>query len=333
MLLKTESIKWVFLLSCMFSVILCIVFSITYKANLKKDDRSITISVWDESKSQESEKLLSYMENTLDAKILLGDQKQMENQLITFRAMVGVKIPEGFAQGELPQVIHFEDDKIAQMVSSLIDQYVWLQDDVTPKKVDVEARKENAVAKALKTTMGFLPQALMIMAICLSIFLVTEKQEGNLMRIYISPVSFLQYMLGRGGLSVLVSLIPAFALWGMVAFYLGYDDISVMQAFENMVLFTIFMMLTAFYLDLRCTTQNTIFLGIVGLTSVGSIIGGCFFSIDGTVKVLETIAKVLPHYWLMKVGQGQFLLIYIVIMIVLNFVTYEKLNKNGGKIG
>lgn len=190
MLLKTESIKWVFLLSCMFSVILCIVFSITYKANLKKDDRSITISVWDESKSQESEKLLSYMENTLDAKILLGDQKQMENQLITFRAMVGVKIPEGFAQGELPQVIHFEDDKIAQMVSSLIDQYVWLQDDVTPKKVDVEARKENAVAKALKTTMGFLPQALMIMAICLSIFLVTEKQEGNLMRIYISPVSF-----------------------------------------------------------------------------------------------------------------------------------------------
>lgn len=74
------------------------------------------------------------------------------------------------------------------------------------------------------------------------------------------------------------------------------------------------------------------FLGIVGLTSVGSIIGGCFFSIDGTVKVLETIAKVLPHYWLMKVGQGQFLLIYIVIMIVLNFVTYEKLN-NGGKIG
>ena len=49
--------------------------------------------------------------------------------------------------------------------------------------------------------------------------------------------------------------------------------------------------------------------------------------------MLETIAKVLPHYWLMKVGQGQFLLIYIVIMIVLNFVTYEKLNKNGGKIG
>ena len=82
MLLKTESIKWVFLLSCMFSVILCIVFSITYKANLKKDDRSITISVWDESKSQESEKLLSYMENTLDAKILLGDQKQMENCLL-----------------------------------------------------------------------------------------------------------------------------------------------------------------------------------------------------------------------------------------------------------
>lgn len=178
MLLKTESIKWVFLLSCMFSVILCIVFSITYKANLKKDDRSITISVWDESKSQESEKLLSYMENTLDAKILLGDQKQMENQLITFRAMVGVKIPEGFAQGELPQVIHFEDDKIAQMVSSLIDQYVWLQDDVTPKKVDVEARKENAVAKALKTTMGFLPQALMIMG-NLPVYLSRDREAGR----------------------------------------------------------------------------------------------------------------------------------------------------------
>ena len=118
MLLKTESIKWVFLLSCMFSVILCIVFSITYKANLKKDDRSITISVWDESKSQESEKLLSYMENTLDANILLGDQKQMENQLITFRAMVGVKIPEGFAHLKLRKRLTQIDRFIVQIMNT-----------------------------------------------------------------------------------------------------------------------------------------------------------------------------------------------------------------------
>lgn len=353
--------KLVFLLACMFSVVLGVIFEVSFHVNLKEDEQSIKIAICDQDDTEISNMLSKYLKNELNARIVYGDKYKMENQLITYRVTAGITIPKGFGKEvqsgftkHYPVVTKFETDKIATLITMQIEAYINqvkadsnFLDTLKTEEAPKGNSKSYAVEKAFLGTIGFLPQVLMIMAICLASFLVNEKQEGNLMRIYISPVRFGQYVFGRGLVSVLASMIPVALLFVYAVIRQGGYKTYLLHGLATTTLFTLIMVLAGFYFGLRFATQNTAFLGIVGITSVGSIIGGCFFDVDKSIKLIQVTAKVFPHYWLMK-GSRQFienstitgyqngyiaLFIYLVLIIILNYATYRKLDKNGGKIG
>lgn len=362
-------------ISVVFSIAMCLIFLVSYSTVNKDEVNYIKIGLVDEDNSEVSGKLIMYLQEQLPIEIVdEASNDSLHEKLVTQSISAIFYIPEGFEKNALinghfsrlrmDTLNSFGTNELLKLYTNsymnglnkllkasnsdeamfhrLLNEYSE-ERRISQEAVDAKGQEQFNIQKSLVATVGFLPQALMAICLCLSLIIINERQGGIYNRISVAPVRFYQYILGTSFISIVAAALPVSALLGFLGIG-AYDiGISTLQVFLVMLLFALFMVCVSFFAGLSCSSQTEAFMVVVSIGSVGSLIGGCFFDVSTTPKIFQYIAMLTPHYWLMQglrdsmniPGHEMYrniivLLIFVVITFILTAIRYNK--KSNGKM-
>lgn len=362
-------------ISVVFSIAMCLIFLVSYSTVNKDEVNYIKIGLVDEDNSEVSGKLVMYLQEQLPIEIVDEvSNDSLHEKLVTQSISAIFYIPEGFEKNALingrfsrlrmDTLNSFGTNELLKLYTNsymnglnkllkasnsdeamfhrLLNEYSE-ERRISQEAVDAKGQEQLNIQKSLVATVGFLPQALMAICLCLSLIIINERQGGIYNRISVAPVRFYQYILGTSFISIVAAALPVSALLGFLGIG-AYDiGISTLQVFLVMLLFALFMVCVSFFAGLSCSSQTEAFMVVVSIGSVGSLIGGCFFDVSTTPKIFQYIAMLTPHYWLMQGLRDSMsihgyemhrniivLLIFVVITFILTAIRYNK--KSNGKM-
>ncbi|MGB7605471.1 MAG: ABC transporter permease [Lutisporaceae bacterium] len=362
-------------ISVVFSIAMCLIFLVSYSTANKDDVNYIKIGLVDKDNSAVSESFTVYLQEQLPIEIVdETSNDSLHEKLVTQSISAIFYIPKDFEKNALidgrfsklkmDTLNSFGTNEILKLYTNsymnglnqllqasnneesvfheLLKEYSEKRK-ISQVAVDAMGQEQLNVQKSLVTTVGFLPQTLMAICLCLSLIIINERQGGIYNRISVAPVKFYQYILGTSFISIIAAALPILVLLGFLGIG-AYDiGISTLQIFLVMLLFALFMVCVSFLAGLSCNSQTEAFMVVVSIGSVGSLIGGCFFDVSTTPKVFQYIAMLTPHYWLMQglrdsmniPGHDMYrniivLLIFVVITFILTAIRYNK--KSNGKM-
>ncbi len=164
----------------------------------------------------------------------------------------------------------------------------------------VANKEKDAAYQGLIQAAGFFTMMMMMMSFCTALVVMEDRQSGVFNRIQISPVKSQQYIIGTSMFAVFTSLIIVVVFCTFLV--IGGYPIGVPISYLALVmsLFALFMIGFALIVALFCKSLNAMVTFIIILGTIGPILGGAYFSVDGAPELLQRLSKATPHYWMMK---------------------------------
>lgn len=160
-------------------------------------------------------------------------------------------------------------------------------------------QKEFKDKEGFKNTIGFYFMIVFALAMVVSYIIVDDKGTGVYNRITVTPVKPFHYVAGNSLFGFFLLLLETLIYCGFIAVKNIKIGFPVYKLIYLNLLFSFFIICFVIDISLVLKSKKGISLLIMGFSTLGSILGGAFFPIDMAPENLQSLAKILPHFWIM----------------------------------
>lgn len=131
--------------------------------------------------------------------------------------------------------------------------------------------------------------------------ILNDKQYGTYMRIQLSSIKPVQYIIGIALLGILAESVLAAGITGY--YFLTGKEIGISYGIFFLIFFLYGIFVTGFSLTVGLVAKNrqTALTFLMGFTTIACIWGGAWFPIPENLGVLNKAAMLFPVYWFMQV--------------------------------
>jgi ABC-2 type transport system permease protein len=136
-----------------------------------------------------------------------------------------------------------------------------------------------------------------LLAIGMTNMIFDDRKGGQYSRIRISKVRPISYIVGMGLFGVLCALaiIAIFLLFMLIT---GYgDDIPLLKTAVLCLVYATFVSTFGMAAGLYLPTRNSIIAAVIGISTITSMLGGAYFSIESSPAFMKQMALFTPQYW------------------------------------
>ncbi len=319
------------LLSILSGVMLCVAFfSSMHMADNYTGEDAIDIGLADEDNSALSAHFRSYLTEQLGMAIWKDtDYDSLTKALINTDISVIIEVPEGFAEAALAgdfrnfTLTTTNDYENTAFIQAYLDTYMQgiaaasysakgdaalfeeILDNSAAEPLTIESgivtRSASQQAPfAFRFATGFYMMLVMGIAICMNFIVVNDKKLNTLNRMRISSISSFTYVSGTV-LSCLLICAPTAIIPLVVIGISGCDiGMSMLLVTALYLLFLLFTIGFALVTSLLFNSIETIIPIMIGIASIGCILGGAWFPIDNSIGVLHLLSYLMPQYWIMN---------------------------------
>jgi ABC-2 type transport system permease protein len=287
--------------------------------------RDIPTIVWDQSRTQESRRLIEQFENT--SYLLVTEQaisrNQIERGLISGRQQIAIEIPPDYARNlaagrpaDVLVMIDGSDSSIASQALSATNGVV-LQEAI--RGMLTEQRKEKLPVDVHPVMMfnpdmrsanllipGLIAILLTFSGTVLSAFaIVKERERGTLEQLMVTPVSPIAVVLGKilpYLLLAYVELVIVLVLMNLV-FRVPING-SVLLLITLSSVYLLALLSFGILISSRATTQMEAMQKAMGLTLPAIFLSGYVFPISSLPAPLQILSKIIPATHFIKIARG-----------------------------
>ena len=273
----------------------------------------------------------SYMTEKLGIELVEGDEAWLEGELVDKHISAIVEVPAGFEQALLDGTegallaTYMDDYANRAFLQSYLESYTgslqalasYAQSDAgkfsdllseareAEPAVSTIALDELLVQKESDWTVflllfGFFVLVSSLITIGVATIVFEDRLNNTYQRVQASGVAAAHYVIGVcvAGLLVAVIMILVFILFSIQQ-GLGVN-IPMGPIFLMSILFALFCVGFALVCGLFCKTRNSCYWVILAVATVFCLLGGAYFPIEYSPQVMQQIAHITPHFWLME---------------------------------
>ncbi|MEM9441094.1 MAG: ABC transporter permease, partial [Pseudomonadota bacterium] len=279
------------------------------------DVEDLTYATLDRDQSQESQR---YLEGLAGSRYFVEQpplltHDEMDQRLASGDIVVAIEIPPGFGKallrGERPEVFAWIDGAMpfrAETIEGYIQglHHGYLADltrrnhgevtDISAVTIESRYRYNQAFASIYAMVPSIIPLLLVLIpAILMAVGIVREKELGSITNLYVTPVTRLEFLLGKQAPYVLVGFVNFLILAGMAVFLFGVPiEGSAALLFLGAFLFVIATTGVGLVISAFTKTQTAALFGTAIATLLPSI---QFSGMMQPVSTLEGGAYIIGH--------------------------------------
>jgi len=159
-------------------------------------------------------------------------------------------------------------------------------------------QKQFREKEGFRNTIGFYLMTAFALAMVVSYIIVDDRRTCIYDRIALTPVKSGQYIAGNSIFGLFLLLVETLIYCGYMAVMNINIGFPVYKLFLLLLMFSFFV--TCFVIDvsLIVKSKNGLTAIIMSFNTIGTILGGAFFTLDLAPKNLQNLAKILPQYWI-----------------------------------
>ena len=289
-----------------FPVFLILLFGFVFS---RPDSIRFTVGLVDEDQSQESQQLISALEEVAVLKLVEGTREGILSDLKENKKNVAIVISRGYGKslntGDAQVEVLYDPSKVqtSQVVISIlhriVDRVNWKLIDATPR-IGVATTPVQDVRREVRYIDYLVPGVIgmSLVSTCLfsiGVVVVSYREKGKLRRLSVTPLPKVIFIAGQIFNRYFIVLLQAFLLIGLGMLVFNVHMEGDMLSF--LLLLTVgllaFIALGFLIASVANTTQtasgiaNVIFIPMMFLS-------GVYFSVDGLPKFLKPLVEFLP---------------------------------------
>ena len=322
--------KIAFVLSLLGGMMLCLVFTAMSRATENMQAR-VNLGLYDRDNSAVSEDFKQFLHSSLGYELLeLDDLDKLDTELVERHICGIVEVPQGFEAGLLanqpiPLKTTFLDDyaneaftrgylenytatvyMLAGASGGDKQEFASLLDAVENHPIEVSMvdfpgkdLELDSQESGLLLTFGFFLMISFMAGIVFANLLQTDRTNGTYMRVKGSAVTSLEYITGiglAGFFCALILVVPFLLFIGIKA---PGIHLPLGPAIAFCLLYALFVVGMSLLAGLFLNTTSAINALMIGISTVGCLLGGAFFPIESSPLFLQKLARIMPQYWFM----------------------------------
>lgn len=337
-------------ISVLGAVVLC--FGMTAFCGMADEFTHSYIGIVDKDKSELSGSLKNYLEDKLNYKLVESDDYDYLSKILIKRQIaVIIEVPKGFQEGAVKDV--FKDMSITALneyanmafVKSYLDSYMssvrtmsvaangnetaFLSMLSDADNISIPLEKTFTSEKSLDTLKsqaafqsinGFYAFIAFAFGIVIAITIYEDRKRGTYSRIQLTSVRPSHYIAS----TVLTGMVLQGVMLAILYTYIGaknYDigvNVGVMALVS--LLYALFTIAFCIFVALTFNSRQGIITSVCIGGNLFCIIGGCYFPINSSSKVLDNLSKFMPPHWYTDAYQnllaGKSITVDIVVLIL-----------------
>lgn len=192
-------------------------------------------------------------------------------------------------------VITFKDSAFKKMLLELIS--MKNPADFKPDKSNVRGVGTNIL--------GFLLMFILLQGILMMYLFAEDKEQGQITRIAISPISFVKYLLAHCLFTFSYIFIPTIIILFAIKVICGINiGFTLLQYFFLLAVICAFATAFSLLLNTLASKSDTANMTGSAMVMLTTMLSGSFYSFDKGNPLLETVIKILPQKAFLTFAQG-----------------------------
>lgn len=309
-------------------IALCLIFNTMISIITSYD--SVPVGLLAQEETPVSEDLRQYLTQELGMTITEGESREeLSNTLVERRIAAIIEIPEGYQAALLdgePKAIlvSFLDDYANGMfirsylesytsslttlslgaqgqpaeLATLLEETRKNSPTIETSRMEMSSLLEEKQQDAFQQVIGFYMVFSFLLGFGVSFQIFDDRKGGVYGRVKVSSVRSIQYVLSL----CLVGLLNSLLLLGIFFIYLlvtgSVIGIALFIPLLLALLFSMFVVGLSLLLALYLNSRNAIVAGIIGISTIMSLLGGAYFPINTAPEFMQKLARLTPHYWM-----------------------------------
>lgn len=292
-------------------------------------DSKIAIGMQDFDNSYLSQRLKTYLTETLSFEIFEESKKILTDKLINTDISAIIEIPTGFEQGILSgedvklKSTTLDDYENGAYISLYIDSFVNsaavaakgadgdaeifkaimdkdIQSELTTERISNNVDDKQTNQNSFSFALGFLVMLAGGIGLFITYAVHDDIDYGTFSRMRISHVTGADYMIGTVSASVILNLIVMLPLYIWLITTGQLPESNIFLGVLMLVLFSLFLSAFTILVAIVFKSKQTISVLSGGIISIGCLLGGIWFPIDDSIGAVKYAAYITPHYWFME---------------------------------
>jgi ABC-2 type transport system permease protein len=284
--------------------------------------RRIRTVVFDQSRTQESRRLLEQFKNS-DIFAIIGEvftDEELHRTIVAGQARIAIKIPEDYSRklfaGDTAQVLVLVDGSESSVaatalnVSNALTLRVSLEQILAGRTLPVESRPQVLFNPDTRSANFFIPGLLVVMCQMMAVTLsaaaiVREKENGTLEQLFMTPVTASELILGKMAPYVFVTMLEfcaiAFLMWLIFRVPIHGYFTTLLGVFLP---FLLAMLAIGLWASTRASTRDAAQQIAIGTVIPSIFLSGYVFPLDSMPRFFWWLAQVIPTTWMIDASRG-----------------------------
>ena len=283
--------------------------------------RDVRTVVWDESRTQESARLLKRFEYSGTIKItgVVHSQEELNRAIIRGEARVGIKIPEDYARrlqaGDKTQILVAVDGSESSVTGEVVNvaNSIALLESLAAKGIDsatVSAEPRVMFNPATRSANFFLPGMLVVLCQMAAVLLtstsiVREKENGTIEQLFMTPVGARELIVGKLAPYLVFSGVQfcILALVMRIVFDVPFNGpfFVLLGIFQ---LFVLAMMGLGLAISTKAPTREAAEQAAIGTVIPSIFLSGYIFPLDSMPIFFYYFSFLIPTTWMIDAARA-----------------------------
>lgn len=283
--------------------------------------KNVRTVLWDESRTQESVRLIRRFENSQAISIVgvVHSQEEMNRAIIKGDARVGLKIPEDYARrmqaGDQAEFLVAVDGSESSVTGEIVNvaNSIALLESLAARGMEVAA--VNAEPRILfnpatRSANFFLPGMLVVLCQMASVLLtstsiVREKENGTIEQLFMTPVGAKELIIGKLAPYLLLAGFQfcVLAIVMRVVFDVPFNG-PFFVLFAIFQLFVLAMMGLGLAISIKAPTREAAEQAAIGTVIPSIFLSGYIFPLDSMPKVFYYFSFLIPTTWMIDTARA-----------------------------
>lgn len=319
------------LISVAGALILCLILYAMSIAVAELSIAKVAVGIIDNDQSVLSEDFKKYLTEQLDYHLIENkDYYTLSTELLDKHISVIIEIPndfyEQYAAGSQKEVVitSLDDYENSAFIEAYIQSYLSSirilsdgasqEDDTFRTLLDTyhnqeisltqEAAHSSDMSEQLEragfiNSFGFYLMFSFSISIIICFMVLDDRIKGLFGRIQATPVKPAQYIIGTG----IFGLILCFIQIAIYSTYVSLNHIAIGVPIPILItmmgLYSFFTIGFSLAVALALPSKNSITAVVIGLSTIGCVMGGAYFPLEMVPDAMQKLARVFPQYWVM----------------------------------
>ncbi len=299
-------------------------FMIGYAINTNV--RDIPTVVYDAARTQESRRLLDRFVNSDDFEIVrsVGSDEELNREIISGRARVGVKIPPEYSRrllaGETAGMLVLVDGSDSSVAGEAMNvaNAIALRESlelavtvsVNRQTLPVEARPKVLFNPDMRSANFLIPGMIAVLMQMMTVLLtamaiVRERERGTLEQLYMTPIKPLGLMVGKIAPYAVVAYSELFLLLFFMRWAFGVPIAGDLFLLLTLVTpFILTMLGFGLLISTRAQSYQEATQAAFGTMMPSIFLSGYIFPIDTMPQFFQWVSKIIPTTYLIQIFRG-----------------------------